>query len=45
MASPGLTAACAIGYHVIDWLNTKERFVKKKLSRNKKESSLQRFKF
>ena len=29
MASPGLTAACAIGYHVIDWLNTKERFVKK----------------
>ncbi len=29
MASPGLTAACAIGYHVIDWLNTKEKFVKK----------------
>lgn len=30
MASPALTAACAIGYHVIDWLNTKEKFVKKK---------------
>lgn len=29
IASPGLTAGCAIGYHVIDWLNTKENFVKK----------------
>ncbi|MGI6607763.1 MAG: NAD(P)/FAD-dependent oxidoreductase [Erysipelotrichaceae bacterium] len=29
MASPALTAACAIGYHVIDWLNRKEKFVKK----------------
>lgn len=29
MASPGLTAACAIGFHVIDWLNTKEKFIKK----------------
>jgi glycerol-3-phosphate dehydrogenase len=29
MASPALTAACAIGYHVIDWLNTKEKFEKK----------------
>lgn len=29
MASPALTSACAIGYHVIDWLQTKESFVKK----------------
>lgn len=29
MASPALTSAIAIGYHVIDWLNTKESFSKK----------------
>lgn len=29
MASPALTSGCAIGYHVIDWLQTKQTFQKK----------------
>jgi len=29
MASPALTSGCAIGYHVIDWLQTKQHFEKK----------------